>query len=120
MSNSAFLRDVSDPHGVCVERLVAALKTSNSELAIVAGLSLGTLAKAAPGGSAATQRRLLEMCRIIDRIIPWTGSVMTAYAWYRSQALPSFGDATAEEAVRQGDGHQVQRYLDRIAAGGFC
>ena len=57
---------------------------------------------------------------IIDRAIPWTGSVLAAYAWYRSEALRSFGDATAEELVRLGHGEKVRAYLGRIAVGGFA
>lgn len=60
------------------------------------------------------------MCEIIDRIIPWAGSALTAYAWYRSQSLPSFGDATAEELVRQGWSNKVHVYLDRLQHGGYA
>ena len=60
------------------------------------------------------------MSEIINRVIPWAGSELAAYAWYRSQPLPSFGDATAEELVRQGLGEKVRTYLGRIAAGGFA
>lgn len=120
MSNSTFLRDVSDQHGVSARRLAAALRTAKSELAVVAGLSPDALGKAARTGSVATQSRLHEMCGIIDRIIIWTGSAPTAYAWYRSQSLPSFGDATAEELVRQGWSNKVHAYLDRLKDGGYA
>ena len=120
MSNSEFLRDVSDQQGVSARRLAAALRTAKSELAIVAGLSPDALTKAARIGSVATQSRLHEMCGIIDRIIPWAGSAPAAYAWYRSQSLPSFGDATAEELVRQGWSNKLHAYLDRLKDGGFA
>ncbi|AKM11978.1 hypothetical protein [Croceicoccus naphthovorans] len=120
MSNSAFLREVSDQHGVSARRLAAALRTAKSELAIAAGLSPNALTKAARIGSVATQTRLHEMCRIIDRIIPWAGSAPTAFAWYRSQSLPSFGDATPEELVHQGRSNKVHAYLDRLKDGGYA
>ena len=60
------------------------------------------------------------MSEIINRVIPWAGSALAAYAWYRSQPLPSFGDATVEELVRVGQGERVRGYLGRIAAGGFA
>lgn len=120
MSNSAFLREVSDQHGVSARRLAAALKTARSELAFVAGLSPDALAKVAGIGSVATQSRLNEIRVIIDRIIPWAGSAPTAYAWYRSQSLPSFGDAAPEELVRQGGSNKVHAYLNRLNDGGYA
>lgn len=48
MSNSAFLRDVSDQHGISARRLAAALKAAKSELAFVAGLSPAALTKSCP------------------------------------------------------------------------
>jgi hypothetical protein len=43
-----------------------------------------------------------------------------AYAWYRAQPLPSFGDRTAESLVREGRAADVLAYLDRIAEGGYA
>ena len=93
---------------------------TKSELALAAGLSRDAVSKAARSGSVVTQARLREVSEIINRVIPWAGSELAAYAWYRSQPLPSFGDATAEELVRQGLGEKVRAYLGRIAAGGFA
>ena len=120
MAHPSFLSEVSDENGVSPDRLSAALHITKSELAIVSGLSRDAVTKAARRNSTAAQSRLLEISAIIDRVIPWSGSVRTAYAWYRSQPLPSFGDATAEELVRQGQGERVRAYFGRIAAGGFA
>jgi len=120
MGNSAFLAGVSDQHGVCVRRLALALKATKSELAFAAGLSPDSLTKAGRIGSEATQSRLLDMCGIIDRVIPWAGNARAAYAWYRSQSLASFGDATAEELVRLGWSDKVLAYVDRVSAGGYA
>lgn len=116
----AFLSEVSGEKGVSVDRLSAALHITKSELALAAGLSRDAVSKAARSNSVVTQARLREMSEIINRVIPWAGSELAAYAWYRSQPLPSFGDATAEELVRQGLGEKVRAYLGRIAAGGFA
>ncbi len=120
MARTPFLSEVSDANGVFVDRRSATLHITKSELAIASGLSRDDVAKAAVRNSAATQSRLLEMSEIIDQVILWAGSIPTAYAWYRSQPLPSFGDATAEELVRQGQGERVRAYLGRIADGGFA
>ncbi|WP_019054229.1 antitoxin Xre/MbcA/ParS toxin-binding domain-containing protein [Sphingobium xenophagum] len=120
MASAAFLNEVTGEKGVSPDRLSAALHITKSELALAAGLSRDAVSKAARTGSVVTQARLREVSEIINRVIPWAGSELAAYAWYRSQPLPSFGDATAEELVRQGLGEKVRAYLGRIAAGGFA
>jgi hypothetical protein len=115
MACAAFLSEVSGENGVSAERLSAAL-----HIALAAGLSRDAVSKTTRRGSVATQSRLREMSELINRVIPWAGSELAAYAWYRSQPLPSFGDATAEELVRLGQGERVRTYLGRIAAGGFA
>ena len=120
MASSAFLSEVTGEKGVSPDRLSAALHITKSELALAAGLSRDAVSKAARSQSVVTQARLREVSEIINRVIPWAGSELAAYAWYRSQPLPSFGDATAEELVRQGLGEKVRAYLGRIAAGGFA
>lgn len=67
-----------------------------------------------------TQKRLREVAGIIDRVRPWSGSALQAFAWNRSQPIPSFGDRTAEDLVRGGRGEHVLSYLSRIAMGGFA
>ena len=120
MASAAFLSEVTGGKGVSPDRLSAALHITKSELALAAGLSRDAVSKAARSQSVVTQARLREVSEIINRVIPWAGSELAAYAWYRSQPLPSFGDATAEELVRQGLGEKVRAYLGRIAAGGFA
>ena len=115
MRTSAFLSEVSDEQGVSPARLSAALRITLSELAAVSGLPRHAFAR-----GITAQTRLAEMCEIIEKAIPWTGSACTAYAWYRSQSLPSFGDATAEELVRQGYGDNVYAYLGRLEDGGYA
>ncbi|ODU77384.1 antitoxin Xre/MbcA/ParS toxin-binding domain-containing protein [Novosphingobium sp. SCN 63-17] len=120
MASAAFLSEITGEKGVSPDRLSAALHITKSELALAAGLSRDAVSKAARSQSVVTQARLREVSEIINRVIPWAGSELAAYAWYRSQPLPSFGDATAEELVRQGLGEKVRAYLGRIAAGGFA
>jgi len=66
-----------------------------------------------------TQARLRETLEIINRVTPWTGSVDCAFAWFRSQPLPSFGDKTAEELVKEGRMQALRGYLARIAEGSY-
>ncbi len=68
----------------------------------------------------ATQARLREVTEIINRILPWCGSVPQAFSWYRSQSIPAFGDQTAEDLVRARRARHVMSYLSGIALGGYA
>ena len=59
-----------------------------------------------------------DIAEIINAVLPWTGSVAQAFAWYRSQCLPSFGDRTPEDLLREGRAEAVKSYICRIAVGG--
>ena len=120
MASAAFLTDISGKDGVSPDLLSRILRITKSELAAAAGLSRDAVSKTSRYGSVSTQTRLREMSEIINRVIPWAGSELAAYAWYRSQPLPSLGDVTAEDLVRQGRAELVRDYLSRIALGGFA
>ena len=96
------------------------LKVSKIELAAAAGLSRDAVSKKLRQHAPATQGRLRDMVEIIGRVLPWAGSVPQAFAWYRAQPLPSFGDQTAEDLVKEGRAEAVKTYLARIAAGGYA
>jgi len=97
-----------------------ALRITRGELAAAAGLSRDAVSKVARLRAPATQARLREVTEIINRILPWCGSVPQAFAWYRSQPLPAFGDQTAEEIVRQGRAAHVMSYLGGLALGAYA
>ena len=70
--------------------------------------------------STEAQHRLSAMARILNRVAPWTGHPRIAFAWFRSQPLPSFGHATAEDLLKMDRAGAVEAYLARISAGGFA
>lgn len=100
--------------------LSRALRVSKQELAAATGLSRDAMSKTVRLRAPATQARLRDMVEILRRVLPWCGSLPQAFAWYRAQPLPSFGDQTAEALVKEGRAEAVKRYLDRIAVGGFA
>lgn len=104
---------------IAVDKLVGYLHITKTELAATVGLPRDAVCKKARLGSVRTQRRLGEMLEIINRVLPWSGTVQAAFAWYRSQPLPSFGQQTAEDLVKAGRAEDVRRYLARIAVGGY-
>lgn len=88
MASAAFLSEITGKDGVSPDRLPGALRITKSELAVAAGLSRDAVSKSSRSGSLSPQTRLRGMSKIINRVIPWTGSELAAYAWYRSQPLP--------------------------------
>jgi len=120
-TNPEFLSHSLGPDGtVAVDQLVKDLHITKAELAAASGLSRDAVSKTARLKSRRTQKRLGEVVEIINRVLPWTGSVQAAFAWYRSQPLPGFGDQTAEDLVKAGRGEAVRQYLSRIAVGGYA
>jgi hypothetical protein len=89
-------------------------------LALASGLSRDAVSKTTRLGAPATQARLREVAEIINRVLPWCGSVQQAFAWYRSQPIPAFGDQTAENLLHQGRAEHVLDYLGGIALGGYA
>lgn len=57
---------------------------------------------------------------ILELIKAWTGSHAQAVAWYDTEPLPSFDNATAAELVRQGRADAVRAYIERIGDGGYA
>lgn len=103
------------------DRLSDILHITNDELASTTGIPGATLYRTARRGSVTVQTRLRDTAEIVNRILPWCGgSINLAYAWYRSQPIPAFGDATVATMVRQGRAQHVMRHIDGLAAGGYA
>ncbi len=121
MLNGEFLDEVITPDGlVAADRLTAKLHITKAEFAVASGLSRDAVSKSARLKTRATQARMRDVVEILNRVLPWSGSVGQAFAWYRSQSLPSFGDRTAEDLVKEARAEAVKRHLSRIAAGGYA
>lgn len=115
------LTDILSDAGIIeTGRLAEQLHVTKGELARVTGLSRDALTKRERSAAPKTQQRLRETVDILNRATPWAGSSARAFAWFRSQPLPSFGDKTAEDLVKQGRAQAVKDYLSRIADGGYA
>ncbi|MEW8139467.1 MAG: hypothetical protein AB2761_20580 [Candidatus Thiodiazotropha endolucinida] len=86
----------------------------------MSGLSPDTVSKQSRFRSKASQQRLRDIVLILNRVLPWCGTPMQAYAWFRSEPIPSFGDLTAEEMVKRGMAGAVLSHIGRIAEGGYA
>lgn len=93
--------------------------TTIKEVSVLSGLSPDTVAKQDRFRSKKSQQRLRDIVFILNRVMPWCGTSMQAYAWYRSEPIPSFGDLTAEDLVKRGMSEAVIEYIVRIAEGGY-
>jgi transcriptional regulator with XRE-family HTH domain len=121
VAGPTFLPEVIGRDGIIqADRMTASLRITKIELARASGLSRDAVSKAVRLKAPATQARLRDVAEIINRALSWSGSVQQAFAWYRAQPLPSFGDATAEDLVKQGRAEAVKKYLSRIAVGGHA
>ncbi len=115
------VKEAIDDKGLVHPKIIANyFHTTMKEVAELSGLSIDAISKKARVSSVNSQTRLRDMVMIINRVTPWCGSPFQAYAWYRSEPLPSFGDLTAQALVKQGKANAIMRYLDRIADGGFA
>jgi len=110
-----------DETGFITPKIVAdEFHTTVKEIGIISGLSADTISRKDRFQSKNAQQRLRDVVLIINRALPWCGTPMQAYAWYRSEPLPSFGDLTAEDLVKRGMSSAVLEYLARIAEGGYA
>ncbi|MFB1486974.1 MULTISPECIES: antitoxin Xre/MbcA/ParS toxin-binding domain-containing protein [Thiocapsa] len=105
---------------IATDRLAEVLHITKTELAKATGLSRDAVSKRDRREARQTQTRLRDTVEIINRVTSWTGSPGRAFAWFRSQPLPSFGDRTAEDLVKDGRAQAVKDYLSRIAEGGYA
>jgi hypothetical protein len=115
------LRDiVVDGGRVDLKRFSSVLHVTTHELAGAAGISAEAAKRTERAVTPTSQRGLREMMEIIDRVIPWAGSPLQAFAWYRSEALPAFGQMTPEQVVKAGHSQALREYLDGLAVGGYA
>lgn len=114
-------RDLTLPDGtVNLDLLVRSVHLSRTELAGVLGMSRDAMSKSARLRSKAAQRKLRDLVEILIGVSLWAGSVPQAFAWFTSQPLPSFGQQTAADLLREGRADAVKAYISRIAVGGHA
>jgi len=116
-----FLMGVIGEDGtVLPDRLAERLNISKTQLATAIGLPKDAVTRQSRLHAPETQARLRDIVEILNMVQGWAGSKEAAFAWYRSAPLPSFGDMTSEDLVRQGRAEVVKGHIGRIAAGGFA
>ena len=121
MQHTPTAQEFTRPDGtVDLDLLLSAIHLTKSELAVALGMSRDSISKSARLSSRASQRRLRELIEILVRVSPWAGSIPQAWAWFTAQPLPSFGQQSAADLVREGRVDAVKAYISRIAVGGYA
>ena len=100
--------------------VATALRTTKTEIADTLGLGQDAFSRTSRIRARKTQTRLRQMLEILHRVSIHTGSDLAAYAWFRAEALPGFGEMTPDQLVREGKADDVHAYLDRVMAGGYA
>ena len=98
-------------------RIAEALRTTREEVARTVGLGRDAVVRKERIASPKTQRRLREMVEILNRVEPRFGSMLIAYAWYRSEPLVGFAGLTPMQLVREGRAAEVMDYIDAVDDG---
>ncbi len=115
------VQDLTQTDGtIAIDELTQALHLTKTDLATVLGMSRDSLSKTTRLSSVTTQRKLRDFVEILTRVAPWAGSVPQAFAWFRAQPLPSFGDQTPADLMREDRADAVKAYISRIAVGGYA
>lgn len=100
--------------------IARALRTTQAEIAETLGLPRDALSRKSRVRADRTQTRLRQMMEIIHRVAEYQGSLLAAYAWYRSAPLVGFGGMRPVQLVREGHADWVHAHLDRVMDGGYA
>lgn len=114
------LRIAETPGSQGQEALAARFGVTQRDIAETAGLSVSATYRKSRMASAASKARLAEMSEILRRVTDWSGGGRQAFAWYRAEPIPAFGNRTAESIVKSGQATALRDYLDHLALGGFA
>lgn len=119
-TNRPLIRSQCDRDGgICPIRLASVLDLPPAVLAQALGVGEAELTGYRPYAPE-TQIRLDGLVDVLDRSLARCGSPPAAWYWASSAAIPSLGDRTAVELIREDRASAVLAYVDRTNAGGFA
>lgn len=111
---------VESEGAVDVDALAEILLVTREELAASLGLTPDEISESARRAFGRSERRINALARVLERTRPWTQHPRIAFAWFRSQPLPSFGGMTAEDLFKMDREAAVEEYLGRMNSGGYA
>ena len=114
------LQNFATDNGFSPNAVATELKTTRAEIAGTLGLSRDAFSRASRVVAPKAQMRLRQMLEILDRVEAELGSLLVAYAWFRSESLSGFAGMTPCQLVRDGKAEMVHAYLDQVLDGGYA
>ncbi len=120
MSTSILHTLINEEGIVEPSKMASFFHTNIKEISSLSGVPYSTLSRVDRFSSIKTQQTLMACTEIINRVMPWLGNELRAYAWYRSEGLPEFGGLTAEQLVKDGRIDSVRQYLNHVSQGGYA
>lgn len=117
---SSFAYNLAEPGAGALspQRVAKALHLGMAELATMVGASRATLAKVP--ATAAADRALSPLARILAMAAEMAGSMERATIWFKHQPIPGWGGKTARDLVTEGQAQAVLDYLEASRAGVYA
>lgn len=100
-----------------LQKIATLLGTGSAELARTLGLDEDAMHQTVGPVSDDARRRAGKMMDVLGKVEPRFGSVIMAYAWYRSEPLAGFSGQTAMELVLRDRAEDVLTYIDAVNVG---
>ena len=117
---SIFLDNITNKDGLLIpDEIAKQFHVPIDDIAHLTGLNKTSLKSDILYQSNTIQSQLRKMVAVINHVLPWSDNCQQAYNWYRKEPIPSLGNITAMELVKQGKYNAVTKYLERIEKGGF-
>jgi hypothetical protein len=100
-------------------KLAKKLRISKGELENTLGLPAHTLSEPVRASSEDVQTSLQNLLKILITVLPITGTLEIAFAWYRSEPIVGFGGRSPEQILKDGEYEAFSARLRRQYEGGY-
>ncbi len=114
---AALLADFSDADVLSPQRMSKRLRLPIADFARLVRLHRNTLSRP---GSAAVQKKLEPLARLLAQVEELTGDPDRAIVWFRHQPLPGHDGKTAQQLLEAGHADAVFAYLEELRNGAYA
>lgn len=114
---AALLSDFREADVLSPQRMSKRLRLPIAEFAKLAHLHRNTLSRPK---SAAVQKKLEPIARILAQVEELTGDPDQAIVWFRHQPIPGHDGKTAQDLVEAGHAGAVLTYLEELRDGAYA
>lgn len=114
------LNQFAEGNLISPDKLAFALRTTKAEISGTLGLSAQALSRKDRLGTPRVQSRLRHLLEVVNTMEPVAGSLLLAYAWYRSEPIIGFAGRTPERIVKDGEIDALRAHIERRLQGGYA